>query len=410
MRNDGSALSPSQIAAIGALVRSEPVSSVLGALNGNGEEARIVGGAVRNTLLGLPQTDIDLAVTSLPEETIRRAEGAGLRAVPTGIMHGTITIIAAGKPFEATTLREDIETDGRHARVRFGRDFSQDAARRDFTINALMLDASGQLHDHVDGLADLAAGRVRFIGEAASRIREDYLRILRFFRFHAAFAAGEPDGPGLSACIAGRGGLDGLSRERIGAELIKLVAARHGAATLRVMSAAGLWQRVTGGLCYPDRLGALTHALPDATPVERLAASAVKVQGDADRLRERLRLSNAEHELLVRFARACEALHGAPWPDPRQARIWAHCFGLRAMLLALSCQSRNASPQAIGQLVQVAEVPPFPLSGRDLIAAGIQAGPQVGAALARAESLWIEADFPMNQAMLDAIIRQAAKG
>ncbi|MGL4727170.1 MAG: CCA tRNA nucleotidyltransferase [Bosea sp. (in: a-proteobacteria)] len=410
MRGDGGTLSQSQKAALATLVSSEPLASVLGPLNGAGEEARIVGGAVRNTLLGLPETDIDIATTCLPEETIRRAEDAGLRAIPTGIEHGTITIIAAGKPFEVTTLREDIETDGRHAKVRFGRDFSHDAARRDFTINALMLDADGGLHDDVGGLADLAANRLRFIGEAASRIREDYLRILRFFRFHAAFGAGAPDAQGLAACIAGRDGLDGLSRERIRAELIKLVSARGAVATLRAMSGAGLWQRVTGGLCYPDRLSALVHALPDALPIERLAAASVLVRGDADRLRERLRLSNAEHELLASFARTCEALHGQGWPDPPQARTWAHRFGLRSMLLALVCESRGASPAPIAALAKVAHVPPFPFSGRDMIAAGIAAGPQMGVALARAERLWIEADFPTDQAALTALIADAVRG
>ena len=167
-------------------LRAPPLSDVLRVLDRAGEEARVVGGAVRNALLGEPLGDIDIATTALPDEVIRRAEAAGFKAVPTGIEHGTVTVVAAGRPFEVTTLREDVETFGRHAKVAFGRDWKRDAERRDFTLNALSAARDGTIHDYVGGLADIAVRRVRFIGDPASRIAEDYLRILRFFRFHAA--------------------------------------------------------------------------------------------------------------------------------------------------------------------------------------------------------------------------------
>ena len=198
------------------LLASADVAALLAALNCDGEEARIVGGAVRNALLGEPVADIDVATTARPDETMRRARAAGFKAVPTGIEHGTVTVVIDGAPFEVTTLRRDVETDGRRAVVAFGRDFREDALRRDFTINALGLDAGGNLHDYSGGLADLAARRVRFIGAAGERIAEDFLRILRFFRFHARYGAGEPDREALGACIAGHGALETCHTGRAG--------------------------------------------------------------------------------------------------------------------------------------------------------------------------------------------------
>src|SRR5882724_2184038 len=186
---------------------SGPAARVLGLLNGDGEEARVVGGAVRNTLLKIPTGDIDIATTALPDEVVRRAKAAGIKCVPTGIEHGTVTLVVEGKPFEVTTLREDTETFGRKAKVAFGRDWAADAQRRDFTINGLSVDANAVVHDHVGGLEDIVARRVRFIGDPNQRIAEDYLRILRFFRIHAAYGAGEPDRAGYLACIVAREGL-----------------------------------------------------------------------------------------------------------------------------------------------------------------------------------------------------------
>src|SRR6195256_4683975 len=206
-------------------LKSGPAARVLQLLNRNGEQARVVGGAVRNALLKIPTGDIDIATTALPDEVIRRARAAGIKSVPTGIEHGTVTLVVDAQPFEVTTLREDTETFGRKAKVAFGRDWVRDAERRDFTINGLSVGPDGVVHDYVGGLADIAARRVRFIGEASQRIAEDYLRILRFFRIHAAYGVGEPDRAGYLACIGGRIGLANLSAESIRMEMLKLLVA-----------------------------------------------------------------------------------------------------------------------------------------------------------------------------------------
>src|SRR5438093_11479811 len=216
---------------------SGPAGRVLDVLNGNGEEARVVGGADRNAPLKTPIGDIDIATTSLPDEVIRRAKAAGIKCVPTGIGHGTVTLVVEAQPFEVTTLREDTETFGRKAKVAFGRDWVRDAERRDFTINGLSVDAGGIVHDHVGGLADIEARRVRFIGDAGQRIAEDYLRILRFFRMHAAYGAGQPDRAGYLACIDGRAGLASLSAERVRMEMLKLLTAESAAVAAQAMAA-----------------------------------------------------------------------------------------------------------------------------------------------------------------------------
>src|SRR3954451_62544 len=232
----------------GGWLREGPLPRVLAVLDTDGEEARVVGGAVRNALLGAPLGDIDIATTALPQEVIRRVEAAGFKAVPTGVEHGTVTVIAERRPFEVTTLREDVETDGRHATVAFGRDWRRDAERRDFTMNALSVTSDGDVHDYVGGLGDIGARRVRFIGDPGRRIAEDYLRILRFFRFHAAYGEGAPDAAGLAACVAERAGLDALSRERVRMEMLKLLPAAHVVPTLVVMTETGLLGTVLGGV------------------------------------------------------------------------------------------------------------------------------------------------------------------
>src|ERR1700685_362822 len=219
---------------------SGPTARVLGLLHGNGEEARVVGGAVRNALLNIPPGDVDIATTALPAEVIRRAKAAGVKSVPTGIEHGTVTLVVDAQPFEVTTLREDTETFGRKAKVAFGRDWVRDAERRDFTINGLSVDAAGVVHDHVGGFDDILAKRVRFIGDPKQRIAEDYLRILRFFRMHAAYGAGEPDRAGYLACIGGRAGLATLSAERMRMELLKLMIAEGAIGAIMAMADGGL--------------------------------------------------------------------------------------------------------------------------------------------------------------------------
>ncbi|HTP92369.1 MAG TPA: CCA tRNA nucleotidyltransferase, partial [Xanthobacteraceae bacterium] len=284
------------------LKRGEVVR-LLALLDAGGEEARVVGGAVRNALMRRPVVEIDIATTAVPEEVMRRAEAAGCKAVPTGIEHGTVTVIVDGHPFEVTTLRQDVETFGRKAKVAFGRDWKTDAQRRDFTINALSASAEGEIYDYVGGLADIDAHRVRFIGDPEDRIAEDYLRILRFFRFHAWYGRGAPDAAGLHACIAAREGLQTLSRERVRMELLKLLLAPHATPTLVVMAETGLLVTTLGGVpslaSFENmvKVEAAVGAEPDA--VRRLGALAVAVPEDAERLSHRLRLSNAESEKLL---------------------------------------------------------------------------------------------------------------
>ncbi|MBV9395607.1 MAG: CCA tRNA nucleotidyltransferase, partial [Methylobacteriaceae bacterium] len=291
--------------AIATLFGERRLLDLLGVLNGGGEETRIVGGAVRNALLGIATGDVDLATTARPEMVIARAKAARFKPVPTGIEHGTVTVVVRGQPFEVTTLREDIATDGRRATVRFGRDFGEDARRRDFTVNALSVSADRALHDPVGGLADLKTGRIRFIGDPKQRIREDYLRILRFFRFHAAYGQGPLDRAGLNAAIAEREGLGVLSAERIRAEMMKFVLARRAGEVAQEISDAGFFERIFGGIAYPALFARLTQIERTADDaVLRLGALAVCVREDAERLRERLRLSNAEHKRLAEMAEA----------------------------------------------------------------------------------------------------------
>src|ERR1700694_3828274 len=241
-------------------LKSGPTARVLALLNGGGEEARVVGGAVRNALLQIPIGDVDIATTALPAEVIRRAKAAGIKSVPTGIEHGTVTLVVDAQPFEVTTLREDTETFGRKARVAFGRDWVRDAERRDFTVNGLSVDADGVVHDHVGGVDDVFAKRVRFIGDPNQRIAEDYLRILRFFRIHAAYGAGEPDRAGYLACIAARAGLASLSAERVRMEMLKLMVAQGAPSAITAMADGGLLLPVFGGVAYTGPFAAMISA------------------------------------------------------------------------------------------------------------------------------------------------------
>ncbi len=292
---------------------------LLGLLDRDGEEARVVGGAVRNALLGVPIAEIDIATTAVPEEVVKRAAAAGFKSVPTGIEHGTVTVIIDKHPFEVTTLRRDVETYGRHAKVEFGRDWAGDAHRRDFTINALSATRDGAVYDYAGGLDDLKERRVRFIGDPAERIAEDYLRILRFFRFHASYGSGRLDAAGLAACIAARDGLDQLSRERVRMELMKLLVAPRAAPTLAVMGHAGLLLRVLGGVPYlaPFENLAKVEAEISATPdaVRRLGALGVAIVEDAERLWQKLRLTNDEHGRLRSMGEGWWRVSPANWRE-----------------------------------------------------------------------------------------------
>ena len=345
---------------------------------------------------------------------MRARRAPELRAIPTGLAHGTITFIVDGATFETTSLREDVDTDGRHAQVRFGRDFRADALRRDFTINALFLASDGKVFDYVGGLDDLAAGRVRFIGEPARRIREDYLRILRFFRFSADFSEGPPDPEGLLASMRERAGLARLSRERVRAELLKLLAARRAADAAQVMSEAGLLGPLLGSASNPARLRALTKIEDEAAsdPLLRLAALCLDLPEDADRLGERLRLSNAERQRLARAAGALIELHGATRapPDDELRRLLLQ-HGREAAKDALSlAAARGPNPpqwaKALAFLRSEPE-PRLPFCGDDLIARGVPSGRAIGEALETLKHRWIRAGFPDDPGELAQLLDEA---
>ncbi|MEP9375640.1 CCA tRNA nucleotidyltransferase [Aquabacter sp. CN5-332] len=397
----------------GAPFLADPrLARVLEVLNGAGEETRIVGGAVRNALLCVPVKEVDLATTAHPDETTRRAEAAGLKAVPTGIAHGTVTVVIDGAPFEVTTLREDVETDGRHAVVRFGRDWLHDAQRRDFTMNALFATPDGTVIDLVGGLADLDARKVRFIGDPERRIREDYLRILRLFRFHATYGTGPLDAAALTAAIRCRAGLSGLSRERVRAEMLKLLAAPDAPPTVEAMSDAGFLTRVLGGvgdLPGLRRLAGLERALGHAPdPVLRLAVLAVRVAEDADRLRERLRLTNDEHRRLLSLAEGAIAADMAPRAAHALLyRLGRTTFADRVLLGAARKDVPLRNAQAALALAEGWEPPVFPVRAAHFLERGLKPGPDLGAALARAEVAWIAAGFPQGEEAVAELVKGA---
>jgi poly(A) polymerase len=396
-------------------LNSGPTARVLELLNDGREQARVVGGAVRNALLDVPIIDIDIATTALPEEVVRRAKSAGIKSVPTGIEHGTVTLVIDAHPVEVTTLREDTETFGRKAKVVFGRDWVGDARRRDFTINALSVGADGVVHDYVGGLGDIAARRVRFIGEAKARIEEDYLRILRFFRFHAAFGEREIDRDGYLACIAARAGLATLSAERVRMEMLKLLVTGGAAGAVDAMADAGLLQTILGGVTYSGTLAAMIEAERKlglkADAIRRLAALAVAIPEDARRLTTRLRLSNNESKALDSMGHRWWRLAGM---DEARARRRLYRLGEERyrdrVLLAWARASSKADPApwiALAQLPLRFTPPKFPLRAADFVARGVAEGPQLGHVLTLAEDAWLAADFPLEPAMLASIADQA---
>jgi len=395
-------------------LKSGAAARVLALLNGDGEEARVVGGAVRNALLKIPTGDIDIATTALPDEVVRRAKIAGIKCVPTGIDHGTVTLVVDAQPFEVTTLRQDTETYGRKAKVAFGRDWVRDAERRDFTINGLSVDAAGRVHDHVGGLADIEARQVRFIGDAAQRIAEDYLRILRFFRMHAAYGAGAPDRAGYLACIAGRAGLANLSAERVRMEMLKLLVADGAEGAVAAMADAGLLLTIVGGVTYTGPFAAMISAeralglAPD--PVRRLAALAVAVTEDAKRVAARLRLSNAETKMLDSMGHRWWRLAGMDELRARQRlyRLGDEQYRDRLMLAWARSDESFADDywREVATLPRRWIAPKFPLRAADFISRGIAEGPALGHVLTLAEDAWLAADFPLAPAALAAIADQ----
>lgn len=402
-------------------LNAKPLQALFTALNRDGGEARVVGGAVRNTLLGTGVSDVDLATTHLPEETVRLASEAGFKPVPTGMEHGTITVVVQGYPFEVTTLRRDIETNGRHAKVAFGTDWKADAERRDFTINALYVTADGMVIDQVGGLADIETRTLRFIGDAEQRIREDYLRILRFFRFFAWYGSGRPEAEGLRASARLKDGIAQLSAERIWSEMKKLLGAPD-------PSRALLWMRQAGvlNLVLPesekwgiDAIHGLVRTQSDlgwqADPLLRLESL---VPPDAVRMEElgkRMKMSNAERARLEAWARADAVKPGLS----EQALKKAIYRGSKQALLdrirlayAAARQEAVGSDEAmiraggVARLLDAAEhydAPVFPITGGDLLARGIEKGPGLGETLRSLETLWIDSCFSLDR---EALLRK----
>ncbi len=385
-----------------AFLSDAALAPVLAAL----PEARIAGGAVRDTLARRPVADIDLATPRHPDDVIAALTRAGIRAVPTGIVHGTVTAVSGGRGFEITTLRRDVQTDGRHAVVDFTGDWQADAARRDFTMNALSMTRDGAVFDYFGGIEDLRRGVVRFVGDPATRIAEDYLRILRFFRFHALYAAGAPDLPAIAAIRAAVPGLARLSAERVWSELTRILAAPDPRGAIALMEALGVLAAVIPEGADPARLARVvaTDAPPD--PLLRLAAL---LSGDAAAFAERLRLSGAEHDRLLALRQAPTVppeaddatlrrlladtdpavLRDRTWFDGGNGPEWA---ALRARLSAL--------PR-----------PVFPLEGRDVLALGLLPGPRVGALLRAVRAWWLEGGCRADAVACRAeLARQAGEG
>jgi poly(A) polymerase len=360
-------------------------------------EARFVGGVVRNALMGRAVDDIDIATPLTPDEVTKWLQAAGLKAVPTGIEHGTVTAVSGGKPFEVTTLRRDVSTDGRRAVVAFTADWAEDAQRRDFTMNALYASADGEIFDTVGGVADLQAGRVRFVRDPLARIKEDYLRILRLFRFHAWYGKGELDAAALKAASAEKAGLAQLSGERIAKEMLKLLAAENPVPVLRVMAASGILSEILPGDLNAARLERLTAIdagnffTPD--PILRMAA----LSPDAA-LADRWKLSNADRDRLADLANGKEKI--VSYLSIKEVRKLLYLLGSarfkdRVFLRWAEDpkESNFIQWRALLAMADAWQRPKFPLDGGNVMAAGVPQGPLIGKILAEVEAWWIDSDF-----------------
>ena len=391
----------------------EPATrAVLGALSAGGVEVRFVGGSVRDALLGRPIGDIDIATPASPERVIDLLKKSGIKVVPTGLAHGTVTAVVPPRHFEITTLRRDVETYGRRARVAFDADWAADAARRDFTINAIFLAPDGRIDDPVGGLADLRARRVRFVGDPATRIAEDLLRLLRYYRFEARFGTGIGDPQARAACRTAAHLLPTLSRERIAQELIKLLDTPDPIAVLRMMQEDGVLAVVLPEAHRLDRLRRLIAIELGPDPLRRLAAL-IEVDGEgAVALAARLRFSNAWRDRMQDLS--------PPWPlDPqgdvqaqRRALYWLGVERYRDLALLLAAEG-EVSRSRLVELLDLARAwtpPVFPLAGCDVTALGIPAGERVGRLLAAARDWWEASDFTPDRAACLAYLRELAIG
>ncbi|MGE3624421.1 MAG: CCA tRNA nucleotidyltransferase [Bdellovibrionales bacterium] len=368
---------------------------IFAAVKNAGGEVRYVGGCVRDAVMGLPVADIDLACTLPPEQTDAAIRAAGLKTAPTGIAHGTITAIAGHKGYEITTLRRDIETDGRRAKVAFTDDWQADAARRDFTMNALYAAADGTVHDYVGGADDIAARRVRFIGNAEDRIREDVLRILRFFRFHARFGEGPADAEGLAACAALAPGMKQLSAERVWREISRLLAAANPAPAWRLMIDHGILPHVLPEAAHSARLEKLVAA-ERKTGAQGLALTrlaALLPPEAAAPVAQKLKMSNRDTELLKTLAKLPAKLHGRLDPLPFRQALYRHgAEACREAALLLAADEPADIDPALA-LAAEWQKPVLPVHGEDLLKLGLKPGPEIGALLRKLEDWWQSRDF-----------------
>ncbi|WP_319530387.1 CCA tRNA nucleotidyltransferase [uncultured Cohaesibacter sp.] len=384
------------------------VQALFKLLNRDGEEVRIVGGAVRNSLLGMVVKDFDCAATAEPSLVMHWAHDADVRVLPTGLDHGTVTLLIDDMAFEVTTLRTDVETDGRHAQVAFGRDWSVDAHRRDFTMNAVYLDKDGCLHDPTGcGIEDARLRVVRFIGNADRRIAEDYLRILRFFRFYAQYGENfrRED---YRACIAAQKSLSTLSAERVGVEMVKLVQGPFAMAALHAMHVGGMLGDVLGSVPRLSRFSGLLRLAsslrlkPDLSLL--LTALCVEVEEDAQRVAKTLRLPNRIRDIMVRLVRGYRSVN-----DPSEAAIqtlaYLHGKEVATSMIMLAIVDRRLDPDLTELSMELHglelwSVPDFPISGRDLLDHGMAPGPEVGSCLSRLEARWVKSGFALTRSEL----------
>lgn len=382
--------------------------------------ARFVGGCVRNTLMGKPIDDVDIATVLTPDEVIAALEQAGLRAIPTGVEHGTVTALADGRTYEITTLRRDVATDGRRAVVAFTRDWAEDAERRDFRFNALYADSEGRLFDPTgQGVSDAREGRVVFVGDPMTRIREDYLRILRFFRFFAWYGRGEPDPAALAACEARRSMLEDGAAERIQKELMKLLAADDPRPALRLMAATGVLGLILPCVQSMARFDGLltiqTEQLFENDPELRLAALLPDDPGIVEQAAQRLRLANALRDRLVAAAGATPRI--VSWMSPREARRAIYALGVATFCdrvrLAWAAADRSAATSQWRGLLAIAQTwtpPVFPLTGEAVMKAGVPQGPLVGAVMREVETWWVDQDFIEDRFSLIERLKSVVQG
>ncbi len=399
-----------------ALLSRPGVAELLGALHNGADEARIVGGAVRDALMGHSIGDIDIATTMLPDAVMALASRQDWKAVPTGLAHGTVTIVIGGIPFEVTTLRRDVETDGRRAVVAFSRDFREDALRRDFTLNAMSLSPDGVVHDYASGVDDAAAGLIRFMGDAEARIREDYLRILRFFRFHASHGVGDPDETGVIACGKLATGLAQLSRERVRQELLKLLAAPGTAAAVRRMDMLGITASMLPE-CAMD-IGTFDHLALLELQLKRPADAILRLAaltGAPAELKARLKLSNADADrLVVANAYATEA--GVEILSPAAIRSLVFRAGVAGFTEArlLGAARHRLSSHCVRRSLRaaapvLADPPGNPFRSAAATILGVPHGPRMGRVLKAATELWLDEGLPDNQTRHDAILKAAVR-